>query len=274
MNEAAIMAGAQGFAALYGLVLGSFCAAAIVRLPEGRSMLTPSACPRCGTRLTGADLVPVVSWLRSRGRCRHCGAPISPLYPLVEALCGILGWLVFRHLFSGVADFTAANAAAWVVQLGFLLILVVAATVDVRHRIIPNETSSYAALAGIAGHAVLDWLGYDGFLAIGVVQSVAGALAWSAFFGSLALFWEVVLKREGLGWGDVKLAAMLGAFLGFLPAGLFALMMGSLIGVLGHLVALVVRRSDEHLPYGPALAAGAAIYVLYGDVPLLAPWIV
>lgn len=277
MNEDLLLACVQGFAILYGLAVGSFIAAAAVRIPEDRSLMVASSCPRCGHRLGVTDLVPVVSWLWLRGSCKHCGASISPLYPLVETLSALLAWLVARHLFGGIADLDAGHAVAWVMQYGFLALLLLAATVDVRHRIIPNETSVYAAPMGIAGHALLQWLGYDGFLAIGVTESVLGALVWGGFFGLMAWAWINVTGTLGLGWGDVKLALMIGAFLGFAPGGSTAILLGSVIGSVVGLIATAVLWRRPYLPFGPPLALGAAAVVLYGDLPVgqwVADWIV
>lgn len=269
MSESFLLVFAQTFAVLYGLAIGSFVAAAAVRIPEDRSLLVPSSCPRCGTRLGIVDLVPVLSWIALRGRCRHCGTSVSPLYPLIELVSGLLAWLVCRHVFGSAADFDLAHIVAWVMQFGFLAALLLAATVDVRHRIIPNETSIFAVPFGIGGHWLLEWLGYDGFLGIGVVQSVLGAMAWGGFFGTMAWLWINVFGRIGLGWGDVRLAWMLGAFLGFAPGGLYAIMMGSIVGSVAGIATMVVLRKTPYLPYGPPLALGATLYVLWGDLPFI-----
>lgn len=266
MSGSAPLIFAQVFAVLYGLTVGSFLASSIVRIPEGRSSLVPSSCPRCATRIRWHDNVPVLSWLWLRGRCRACGSPISALYPLVELLSGLLAWLVCRHLVQTPADLDLAHAAAWVLQFGFLAMLIVAAAVDTRHRIIPDETSIYAVPLGIGGHALLELLGYDGWLSIGWREAALGATVWGgcfAFFSWSALF---LLRREGLGWGDVKLAAMFGAFLGTMPGGLAAIALGSLVGVAVGLAATVITWGRTYLPFGPPLAVGGAVYVLYGDL--------
>lgn len=268
MTEGTLLALAQLFAVLYATVIGSFIAAAAVRIPENRSVMVPSSCPRCGHRLGPLDLVPVLSWVFLRGRCRHCGAAISPVYPLVELISGLLGWLVCRHLVGGAEDLDLVHAIAWIHQFGFLALLLLAATVDLRHRIIPDETSTLAAPFGIAGHALLEWLGYDGFLSIGVVASVAGAVLWWGFFAFMAWTWVLVTRRIGLGQGDVKIALMLGAFLGFSPGGTTAILIGSLLGSVIGLVATAILWRRPYLPFGPPLALGGAAYVLYGDLPV------
>ncbi len=270
--EAWILVGAQVFAVLYGLVIGSFLAATIVRIPEDRSLLVPSSCPRCGHRLGGADLVPVLSWLARRGRCRHCGTAISRLYPLVETLSALLAWLCFRHVVGSVGDLDAPHLIAWVFQYGFLCLLLVAAAVDVRHRIIPLETSSYAVPFGLAGHFVLERLGYDGHLSIGFVAALVGAVVWGGFFTVVERVWQFLTGRVGLGWGDVKLAWMLGAFLGVAQGGA-AIMLGSIVGSVVGIAARVVLPRNPYLPFGPPLALGATVVVLFGDLPLT-EWLV
>ncbi len=266
MSGSVLLIVAQSFAVLYGLVVGSFLASSIVRIPEGRSSLVPSSCPRCATPLHWHDNVPVLSWLRLRGRCRSCESPISALYPLVELLSALLAWLVCRHLVQSPADLDLAHAAAWALQFGFLAMLIVAATVDIRHRIIPDETSIYAVPVGVGGHAVLEALGYDGWLSIGWREAALGAAMWGGCFAFFSWSALLLLRREGLGWGDVKLAAMFGAFLGTMPGGLAAIALGSLFGVVVGLAATVITWGRTYLPFGPPLAIGGALYVLYGDL--------
>ncbi|MBX2801661.1 MAG: prepilin peptidase [Myxococcales bacterium] len=265
MSESWILASTQAFAVLYGLAIGSFLANAIVRIPEGRSLWVRSSCPRCATPVEWRDNVPVLSWLLLRGRCRHCSTPISPLYPLVEALTAVFAWLVCRHLFVSVHDIDAATAGAWVLQFGLLCLLIVASAVDVRHRIIPDETSVYAVPFAIAGHAVLEWLQYDGWLAVGWRGATLGAAVWGGSFAFIAGAARLVYGEEALGWGDVKLAGMLGAFLGVV-GGSVSLMLGSIAGAVVGLVVWAILWRRPYLPFGPPLALGAAAYVLYGDV--------
>ncbi len=268
MSEGVVLAFGQGFATLYGLVVGSFLAVCIVRIPEDRSLLVPSSCPRCGARVAWYDNVPVVSWLVLRGRCRHCGSPISPLYPLVELLGGLLALLVFRHLVPDLASLDAPHALAWATQFAFLSMLVVAAAVDIRHQIIPNETSSYAVPVGVLTALALQWIGYEGWLSVGVRQSVLGAALWGGGFAMMSWITLFLAGRVALGWGDVKLAAMLGAFLGIYPGTFLVVLMGSLIGATVGIGYTIVQRRRAYLPFGPPLAVAGALYVLWGDVLL------
>ncbi|MEM6931837.1 MAG: prepilin peptidase, partial [Myxococcota bacterium] len=220
-------------------------------------------------------------WCWLRGRCRDCGQPISPLYPLLEALTAVLAALLARHLFVSWSDLDAAHLVAWVYQMGFVSLLVVLATVDIKHRIIPDETSIYAVPFGIAGHGVLAWLGYDGWWTIPpflplalpawLIPPALAALAAGCFY---ALFWvsgamtSWFMRKDALGFGDVKLAAMLGSFLGP-QLGVAALLASSLLSLVVGLPARVLLWREVWTPYGPAAAVAALGVVYFGDVPVL-----
>jgi leader peptidase (prepilin peptidase)/N-methyltransferase len=261
------------FAALYGLVIGSFLAVCIVRLPEDRSLLVPSSCPRCGARVRWSDNVPVFSWLWLRGRCRDCGGRISPLHPLVEALSGVLAVLVYRQVFLDPGDLDLAHAVAWIYRFGFVALLIVAGAADIRHRIIPDQTSIYAVPFGVAGAALLQWLDYQGEaapMALSWQQSVLGAAVCGGFFLVVYAAVRLIARVEGLGWGDVKLVAMFGAFLGVYPAPMFVLLTASLTAAVVGLLQIALTGRRTGLPLGPHLSAAGIAYVLYGDLLLKA----
>ncbi len=265
MTEAGVMGIAQGFSVLYGLVIGSFLNVCIARLPEDRSLLPSSACPSCGGAILWHDNIPVLSWLALRGACRHCGSPISPAYPLVEVLGGLLAWLLFRRVVPTILELDVPHLAAWTVQFTFLSLLVVAAYVDVRHRIIPDQTSIYAVPVGIAGTVLLQVLGYDGWLSMDWRAAVLGAALWGTLFATTAWVALYLTDRVALGRGDVKLAAMLGAFLG--PVGAFLVVMwGSILAAMVGVVGTLVLWRRVYWPYGPPIAIAAAVYVLWGEM--------
>jgi leader peptidase (prepilin peptidase)/N-methyltransferase len=268
-----VLWGGGVFAAIYGLVIGSFLAVCIVRMPEDRSLLVPSSCPRCGARVRWTDNVPVFSWLWLKGRCRDCGGRISPLHPLVEALTAVLAVLVYRQVFLDPGDLDLAHIVAWVYRFGFVSLLLIAGAVDIRHRIIPDQTSIYAVPFGVAGAALLAWLDYHGQaapMALSWQLSVFGAAVCGLFlmvpYAVTRLLWGV----EALGWGDVKLVAMMGAFLGLYPAPLFVLLAASLSGAAVGLGQIIIWRRRTGLPLGPHLAGAGIAYVLYGDLLLKA----
>ncbi len=245
-------------AGLGGLLVGSFLNVVIHRLPRGESLLTPrSRCPSCGASVRARDNVPVLSWLALRGRCRACGAPISPRYPLVEALTAAL--YVAVVLVEG-ADRDLASmlveGADGDVRLGLALVTVLigVAFIDLDHRIIPNWIVGPGAIVGIALVAV--------FRPDDVVEHLVAGAAAGGFFLLAALAYP-----RGMGMGDVKLAALLGLYLGRAvgPALLVALLTGSIVGI-----AIIVRRGAREgrkiaVPFGPFLALGGVVGLLAGD---------
>jgi len=267
MSESLILGLPQLFAVLIGLVVGSFLNVCIVRLPEDRSIIVPrSHCPSCGHTLRPLELIPVVSWLVLRGRCGHCGSPISPAYPLIEILTAMLAWLLFRRLVPDLSALDVAHAVAWLAYFTFLCLLVVAAYVYVRHWIIPDWASIYAIPLGLIVALVLPSLGYEGWLALDWRQSVTGALVGGSALATASIVARWVMGREALGWGDVKLMAMIGAFVGPVQVIFLVLLPASLIGSVISLAHLSWTRRRGYLPYGPSLALAAAIYVFYGDI--------
>ena len=238
-----------------------------------------SHCPRCRTTLAWWELIPVLSWVVLRGRCRYCGTAISPAYPLIELLGGLLAWLLFQRLIPGPEALDAAHAVAWVVFFGFLCLLVVASYVDVRHWIIPDQTSIYAIPFAVLGALALGAVGYEGWLAYDWRTSITGALIGGSALATASIVAMWILRKEALGWGDVKLMALIGAFVGPLQAMFLVLLPASLIGSAASIAYLLIRRRRGYLPWGPSLALAAAIYVFFGDwmarewFPGLALWL-
>ena len=240
------MALAIALAALAGLVVGSFLNVVAYRLPRDESLVHPrSRCPSCGTQLRAIDNVPVVSWLLLRGRCHHCGASISARYPLVELTTGAL-----------YAAVVATQDDAVRIVLGLLLVtvLVPITLIDLDHRIIPNRITGPAAVAALVAVAALD----TDFLVEAIVAGIAGG----GFFLVAAL-----LYPRGMGMGDVKLAAVLGLYLGraVAPAILIALVSGVFVGA-----AIMVRKGAVEgrktaVPFGPFLALGGMIAFFVGN---------
>ncbi|MDI6709701.1 MAG: prepilin peptidase [Thermoanaerobacterales bacterium] len=230
---------------IFGLLVGSFLNVIIHRLPRGESIvLPPSRCPHCGGRLSISDLVPLFSYLWLRGRCRRCGTGISLRYPLVELLTGVL----FVSLY---AQFGLQPLLAKHLFLASLLVAV--AFIDMEHYLIPNRV----VLVGLAGGVPLNlWVRDLTFL-----SAVLGALVPAAFFFLLAL-----ATRGGVGGGDIKLAAVIGLFLGW-PWGLLAVFLGALAGgILGLALLLTGRKKrKDPLPFGPFIALGAIVTVFAGE---------
>jgi leader peptidase (prepilin peptidase)/N-methyltransferase len=229
---------------LLGLIIGSFLNVVIWRLPRGESLARPnSTCPSCGARIKPWDNVPVLSWLLLRARCRSCGAAISPRYPLVEALTGAV--FVAVALARGVED----DLAVW---LPFAAVLIAVAGIDLDHRIIPNRIVVPAAVWGLVATILFRPGNVDDGL-------IAGAAAF------LALFLAALAYPAGMGMGDVKLAGVMGLYLGsaVAPAMLVAFLSGSIVGL-----AIVAREGRDArkkgVPFGPFLALGGLIGLLAG----------
>ena len=227
-----------------GAVIGSFANVCIHRLPRRESIVFPrSHCPRCGALIRFYDNVPVLSWLLLRGRCRACGGAISVEYPLVEALSAG-GYVLLYHRFG-----LTATAAIYALFFSALLIVTF---VDLHHKIIPDLISLPGIGVGlIASALVLPPTLLD--------AAAAAALGWGLFYG-IAL-----VSRGGMGGGDVKLIAMIGAFLGWkkmLLTILLAALSGSLVGVA--LMLFFGKGRKYAVPFGPFLSAGAVVSLFWG----------
>jgi leader peptidase (prepilin peptidase)/N-methyltransferase len=237
------------FAFLFGAVVGSFLNVCICRLPEGKSIVSPpSACPICGKGIRWYDNVPVVSFLLLRARCRSCGAPISWRYPLVEALNGILTLILFMK---------CGPSLTFLALFIFCSALVVITFIDLDHQIIPDEISLPGIVAGFVFSFFLPWSGW--------LNSVLGILLGGGSLFLVAWGYEKLTGKEGMGGGDVKLLAMMGAFLGWrsVPFIIFA---ASLVGSVIGMAVMAIQKKDVKLaiPFGPFLAFGAILYIFYG----------
>ena len=277
------------FAGVLGLLVGSFLNVVIHRLPLEESIVWPgSRCTRCGSAVRAYDNLPVISFLWLRGRCRDCGAPIAWRYPAIEALTGAL--------FAAIAW---RYGLTWMLPLwwGLAAALVAAAAIDFEHHIIPDGISLGGLAVGLslvpAAH-ILEGAGVVAALRSAAVDAVLGAgLLWSvgfaharlsAAFGRTFDHWPgegEALPRPasldywtwfpGLGFGDVKLLAMIGAFLG--PAGaLHCILLAAFAGLLLGLAWMAVkRRTDAPFGFAPAIAVGALVLVLFPDFALPLP---
>ncbi len=228
-------------AGLFGLVIGSFLNVVIHRVPIRQSIVRPSSrCPCCGERIKSFDNLPVLSYLVLRGQCRSCKARISPRYPLVEALTGILFALA-------AYEFGLSLSLAWALVL--ISVLVALAGTDLEYRLLPNAIVVPAAVVGFLLSAVVDPEGWWIYL-VSAVAVAAGLFA-------LALAYP-----GGMGMGDVKMGGMLGAFLG--PYAALAVFIGALLGALvgGVLMVTGTIERGSALPFGVFLAL-AGVFTLF-----------
>jgi leader peptidase (prepilin peptidase) / N-methyltransferase len=262
-------------AALFGAVWGSFFNVCIARVPLGQSVVRPgSRCGSCGTPVRAADNLPVLSYFLLRGRCRACHAPFSARYPLVEALGALLAAGLWWRLVTADADGVAAiRLARFALYFTFAGVLVVLSFIDLDTKLLPDAITLPSIpiffLAAFGAHDV-PWL-----------ERLIGAAAGYLFVRLIADFYYYVLKREGLGLGDGKLLALIGAVLGWraLPLVVFA---GALLGSLISIPVLIIARArgrgaapDEPLrhvqvPFGPFLSLGALLYIFLGGAILRA----
>lgn len=262
-----------GFAFVIGACAGSFVNVLIARLPYDASLIPRSHCPSCGAPVRPFDLVPILSWLWLQGRCRDCGASIAPTYPLVELLGGLVAALLFVRIFPGFDDLTVTNAASFAFYLIFASALIAMSYTDLRHAIIPDQLSTWLIPVGVLGAASLQGIGVEGWPAPGWQQSVLGAAAGGLVLGAFALVGRLLSGREVLGWGDAKLMAMIGSFVGVIPGVWVILLVGSLLASVVGLLHLVWTRRRSYLPLGPVLGLVSLAYVLYGEelIPLFLP---
>ena len=240
---------------ILGAVVGSFLNVCIYRVPAGESIVSPgSRCPHCGTPIRWYQNIPILSYLFLRGRCAACGKGISPRYALVEALTGVLFTLVLWYF-----AFSPATVIYWV----FCAALVAITFIDLDHRIIPNSISLPGIPAGFACSFFIPWLTWQDSL-LGII--VGGGSLWLVAFG-----YEKLTGVEGMGMGDVKLLAMIGAFLGW-PAVLLVIFFGSVLGTLVGVPLMIAKRAGGKLaiPFGPFLAMGALVELFWG--PALLDW--
>lgn len=233
-----------------GAIIGSFLNVCIYRIPEGLSVVSPpSSCPKCGHRIRWYENIPILSYLFLLGRCSSCRVKISFRYPAIEALTGILFVLVLYYF-----GFSTATLIYWL----FVAALVVITFIDLDHQIIPDVISLPGIPVGFACSFFIPWLPW--------LDSLLGILLGGGILFAVAWLYEVLAKREGMGGGDIKLLAMMGAFLGWkavLPVIFIASLVGTLVGV----PVMVLQKQDSRLaiPFGPFLALAALIYLFWGE---------
>ncbi|SFE97549.1 leader peptidase (prepilin peptidase) / N-methyltransferase [Paenibacillus catalpae] len=231
---------------ILGLIVGSFFNVVGLRVPIKLSVVSPpSQCPKCGNRLRPRDLMPVVSYMLSRGQCRQCGKRISPLYPMGELATGLLfAWIYL----------TFGNS--WDTVIGLLLVSmsVILTVSDLKYMLLPNRI----LLAFAPVFLVLRCLFPD--------DSSVWLHVWGAIAGGGVLLAVVILTRGGMGLGDVKLIFLLGWILGLpnlIPAFILACFFGSLVG--GLLILFKIVKRKQPIPFGPFLLLGALLSFAYGD---------
>ena len=233
-----------------GAVVGSFLNVCIYRIPAGQSIISPpSSCPKCGHKIRWYENIPIFSYLFLRGKCSSCKIGISVLYPAIEVMTGLLFMLVLYCF-----GFNPATLIYWL----FSAALVVITFIDYDHQIIPDVISLPGIVVGFVCSFFIPWLGW--------LDSLVGILVGGGILFVIAYLYEKIAKREGMGGGDIKLLAMIGAFLGWkaiLPVVFLSSLLGTVVGV----PAMLIQKGDTRfaIPFGPFLAAAALVYLFWGQ---------
>jgi len=239
------------FAFIFGAAIGSFLNVCIFRIPAGKSIVMPlSQCPACQHPIRFYDNIPIISFLLLRARCRDCGAKISWRYPLVELISGLLALALFLK-FGPTLNF--------LVFFIFTAVLIVITFIDIDHQIIPDILS----LPGIP----VFFLAAVFIVKVPWHEALIGLVVGGGILFAIALFYEFIAKREGMGGGDIKLLAMIGGFFGW-KALIFILLFSSLVGAVVGLAAMIIKKKDMKyaVPFGPFLSAAAVAYIFWGDI--------
>ncbi len=258
------------FVFLFGLIIGSFLNVCILRIPGGKSIVMPaSACPKCGAAIRPYDNIPVLSYLILGGKCRGCKTRISPMYPLVEFLTGVLFFACYYAF--GISVETLKWAA-------FSAILIVLIFTDIRERILPDVVNYTGLGMGLAfsffvrpEDGTAAWLSNHLFQfpppvpVLSLVDALVGAAVGSGLLWLVSEAYFRLRGREGMGLGDVKMMLMAGAFLGAKRT-LLTILAGSVLGSLLGVAVILARRKDAdyELPFGTFLGAGALLVVFFG----------
>ena len=252
------------FAVLFfvtGLCLGSFFNVLIWRLPRGESlMMPPSHCPNCNTNIRWYQNIPVLSWIFLRGRCASCKVPISLRYPFVELVGGFLALLLWLRLGQSLVldDNGVLLNTKLLLGMIFLLLLLPVSIIDIEHLIIPDSIS----LGGLGIALILACFG----LLPALISAGLGILAGGGILFFVGWVGGMIMKKEAMGGGDIKLMAAAGAFFGWKIA-LLSIALGSFVGAFISLalIGLRVTKKEDMIPFGPFLALGIWISALWGD---------
>jgi leader peptidase (prepilin peptidase)/N-methyltransferase len=239
------------FIFVLGLAIGSFLNVCIYRIPLNKSIIFPASfCPKCGMKISIMDNFPLVSFILLKGRCRNCQAPISIRYPIVELITALLFLLIF---------FKDGLSWQFLKEIILCCSLIIIFFIDLEHRIIPDVIT----LPGIVVGFIFSFLTPP----ITFLTSLLGFLAGGLLFYLTAILGEAIFKKEGMGGGDVKLAAMLGAFLGWQNI-LVIFFLSAVLGSIGGIIAIFLSseiKKTRIIPFGPFIALAAIITVFWGD---------
>jgi len=235
---------------IFGAMIGSFLNVCIIRLPKEESIVTPgSHCPHCGTPIQFYDNIPLISYIFLQGRCRHCHRGISFQYPLVEGITALSSFILFMKF---------GASLSYLFYFSFVAALIVITVIDLYHQIIPDVISIPGIGVGVLTSLITPQTT--------LFNSLIGILLGGGSLFFVATVYQWIFKREGMGGGDVKLLAMIGAFLGW-KAVIVTVLLGSLVGSITGIIVMTLKKKDFKyaIPFGPFLALGAVISLFYGE---------
>ncbi len=234
-----------------GACVGSFLNVCIYRIPAQKSIVSPgSSCPNCHQAIPFYLNIPILSFIVLAGRCRFCRIPISIRYPLIEALTGIFAVLAFNWF---------GPSLIFVYWFAFICTLITVSFIDLDHQIIPDVISLPGILIFASGVYILPDMT--------LLQSLAGIFSGGGILYAVAVLYGWLRKQEGMGGGDIKLLAMIGAATG-VQGVLFTIFVSSIAGSAAGLVMMVFNRTTDatvKVPFGPFLSLGAILYLFYGE---------
>jgi len=235
---------------VFGAIVGSFLNVCISRLPKEESILWPgSHCPHCKTPIRFYDNIPLISYLLLRGKCRQCHRSISLQYPLVEGITALSSLVLIMKF---------GPSLTYLIYFAFVAALIVITVIDLYHQIIPDVISLPGIGVGLLASLIVSHINFS--------NSLLGILGGGGSLFLIATGYQWLFKREGMGGGDVKLLAMIGAFLGW-KAVIVTILLGSLIGSITGIILMITKGKDFKyaIPFGPFLSLGAVIALFYGE---------
>ncbi|MGB5217833.1 MAG: prepilin peptidase [Smithella sp.] len=238
------------FAFIFGAAIGSFLNVCIFRLPEKKSIIKPSSqCPYCHHPIRFYDNIPIISYFVLQGRCRDCRGRISWRYPLVECITAFLSLILFLKF---------GLSLNFLVFFIFTAVLIVITFIDLDHQIIPDVLT----LPGIP----LFFLAAVFLVKVPWQEALIGLLIGGGVLMTIAIVYEFITKREGMGGGDIKLLAMIGGFFGWQSL-IFVLLFSSFTGAIIGITAMIIKKQDTKyaVPFGPFLSAAAVAYIFWGE---------
>jgi leader peptidase (prepilin peptidase)/N-methyltransferase len=233
---------------IFGAIVGSFLNVCIIRLPKEESIVWPgSHCPHCKNPIRVYDNIPLISYILLKGKCRHCNGPISIQYPLIEGMSALSSLILFIKF---------GPSLSYLFYFLFVAALIVVTVIDLYHQIIPDVISLPGIGVGLLASLILPQLTF--------LNSLKGLILGGGSLFVVATLYQWLFKREGMGGGDVKLLAMIGAFLGW-KAVILTILLGSLIGSIIGISIIILKGKDFKyaIPFGPFLSLGAVLALFY-----------